>query len=61
MYQKAMTGLALRRVFLRVNRFVISNKQQPDTTNKLILQYELLTVKKNELISSCLLYSLYFM
>jgi len=29
MYQKAMTGcllIALRRVFLRVNRFVISNK-----------------------------------
>jgi len=48
MYQKAMTGcllIALRRVFLRVNRFVISNKQQIDTTHKRMLQYELLTVK----------------
>jgi len=30
-------------VFLRVNRFVISHKL--DTTNKRMLQYELLTVK----------------
>jgi len=44
MYQKAIR-IALRRVFLWVNRFVISNKQQLDTTNKRMLQYELLTVK----------------
>jgi len=44
-----MTGLALRRVFLQVNRFVISNKQQPDTTNELILHYQLLT-EKHELL-----------
>jgi len=48
MKQKAMTGcllLALRRVLLRVNRFVISNKQQLDTTNTRMLQYEILTEK----------------
>jgi len=45
MYQKAMTGLALRRVFLQVHRFVISNKQQLDTMNKRMLPNELLTVK----------------
>ncbi len=48
MYQKAMTVfllIALRLVFLRVSRFVISNKQQLDTANKRMLQYELLTVK----------------
>jgi len=33
-YQKAMTGLALSRVFVQVNRFFVSNKQQLDTTNK---------------------------
>jgi len=48
MYHKAMTGcllIALCRVFLWVNRFVISNKRQLDTSNKRMLQYELLTVK----------------
>jgi len=43
MYQKAMKGCLL--IALRVNRFVVSNKQQLDTTNKRMLQYELLTVK----------------
>jgi len=47
--EKARTGLALHGVFLQVNRLVISNKQQPDTTNELILQYELLTVKNMNL------------
>jgi len=48
MYQKAMTGcllIALCRVFLQLNRFVISNKLQLDTANKQMFQYELLTVK----------------
>jgi len=43
-----MTGCplkAFRQVFLLVNGFVISNKQQLDTTQKRMLQYELLTVK----------------
>ena len=42
MYQKAMTGcliIALHRVFLRVNWFVISNKLKLDTTNKRMLQF----------------------
>jgi len=48
MHQKAMPGcllIALHQGFLWVNRFDISNKVQLFTTNRQMLQYELMTVK----------------